>query len=155
MYTGIVCLVLFDARGTLTEPYWAAALLLAACMLGIKYIPALLHRPRQVSAFCEDVLHISTHASVVAVLPCANHLRYACALHCTCYVMQHRFLKCGPVLLMHTITSIWLVAAYAYGPRISELQTFIVAVVCPHALDTLAGVLTHIQKFTELYLMEI
>ena len=30
MYTGIVCLVLFDARGTLTEPYWTAVAVLAA-----------------------------------------------------------------------------------------------------------------------------
>jgi hypothetical protein len=155
MYTGIVCLVLFDARGALTEPYWTAVAVLAACMLAIKYLPAILHRPRQIQTFCEDVLHISTHASVVAVLPHANHLRYACALHSTCFILQHRFLKSGPPLLVHTVTALWLVAAYAYGPRVSELQTFIAAMVCPHALDVLTSVLTQVQKLTELFLMEV
>lgn len=155
MYTGIVCLVLFDARGALTEPYWTAAITLAICMLIIKYIPAILHRPRQIQTFCEDLLHISTHASVLAILPHANHLQYACALHSTCFILQHRFLKSGPMLLVHTITALWLIVAYAYGPRVSELQTFIAAMVCPHALDLLAGVLIQVQKLTELFLMEI
>lgn len=154
MYTGIVCLVLFDARGTLTEPYWIAVTVLAICMLGIKYIPTIFHRPRQIQTFCEDVLHISTHASVIAVIPYANQLRYACALHSTCYILQHRFLKGGPVLLVHTVTGLWLITAYAYGPRVSELQTFIAAMVCPHALDLLTNVLSHVQRFTELFLME-
>lgn len=154
MYTGIVCLVLFDARGALTEPYWIAVAALAVCMLSIKYLPGIFHRPRQIQIFCEDVLHLSTHASVIAVLPCANQLRYACALHSTCFVLQHRFLKSGPALLVHTITGLWLMAAYVYGPRVSELQTFIAAMVCPHALDLLTNVLTHVQRFTELFLME-
>ena len=155
MYTGLVCLVLFDARGAFAEPsYWVAAALLAACMLAIKYLPAIFHRPRQIQSFCEDVLHICTHASAIAVLPCANQLRYACALHSTCYILQHRFLKSGPVLLVHTIAGGLLLTAYAYGPRVSELQTFIAAMVCPHALDLLTGVLTHVQRFSTLFLME-
>jgi hypothetical protein len=154
MYTGIVCLVLFDARGTLTEPYWISVFVLALCMLAIKYLPTIFHRPRQIQAFCEDVLHISTHASVIALLPCANQLRYACALHSTCYILQHRFQKSGLTLLVHTVAGSWLLAAYVYGPRVSELQTFIAAMVCPHALDLLTGILTHIQRFTELFLME-
>ena len=154
MYTGLVCLVLFDARGTLTEPYWAAVLLLTASMLAIKYLPTIFHRPRQIQVFCEDVLHISTHAAVIATLPRTNQLRYACALHSTCHILQHRFLKSGPILLVHTVTGLWLLAAYIYGPRVSELQTFIAAMVCPHALELLTGVLTHVQRFSELFLME-
>jgi hypothetical protein len=154
MYTGLVCLVLFDARGALTEPYWAAVLLLTACMLAIKYLPSIFHRPRQIQVFCEDVLHISTHAAVIATLPRTNQLQYACALHSTCHILQHRFLKSGPTLLVHTVTGLWLLAAYIYGPRVSELQTFIAAMVCPHALELLTGVLTHVQRFCELFLME-
>jgi hypothetical protein len=155
MYTGIVCLVLFDARGTLTEPYWIGVCALALCMLIVKFIPSILHRPRQVQSFCEDVLHISTHASVISVLPQANSLQYACALHSTCFILQHRFVKAGPTLLVHSITALWLIAAYVYGPRVSDLQTFISAMVCPHALDILATVLTQVQKYTEMFLMDL
>ena len=155
MYTGIVCLVLFDARGRLTEPYGMAVCILAVIMLGIKHTPTVFHRQRQVDAFCEDLLYIYTHVLMIASIPDTNHLRYACGLQCTCFVLQHRFLKKGPAILVHTITALWLIAAYVYGPRVSELRTFIAAVVCPHALDLLAGVLIQVQKFTTLYIMEI
>jgi hypothetical protein len=155
MYTGIVCLVLFDARGNMTDQYEILAIALIILMMGMKYIPNIFHRPNRVELFCEDLLHISTHASCVAAFPLGhNNLRYACALHCTCFILQQRFLKHGNPVLVHTITFAWLICAYVYGPRVSELKTFIAAVACPHILDAIATLVVQIHKFAVLWLME-
>jgi hypothetical protein len=51
-------------------------------------------------------------------------------------------------VLIHTITVLTLAAAYAYGPRISDIRQFVVSAVAPHALEMLALVAVHLHKFT-------
>ena len=150
MYTGLVCLVLFDARGTTEFGYEIPCTCLVALVLCIKYIPVIFHRPQYVDEFCEDILHLGTHASLVAMLPKTNHLQYACMLHCMCFLLQHRFVGKTPVLV-HTITAIWLLAAYLQGPRVSELQTFISAIACPHLFEMAAVAVVQMQRFVVLY----
>lgn len=155
MYTGIVCLVLFDARGSavIEELCYYAVVVLALGLLAMKYMPGIFHRPTQIERLCEDLLHISTHASCVSALPAAQNLRYACALHCVCFLLQHRFLK-GGLTVVHTLAAVWLVCAYLYGPRVSELKPFILAVACPHVLDTASRALVHFKKCMVLYFMD-
>lgn len=156
MYTGLVCLVLFDARGDKApELYGHVVLLLAMILLALKHLPAILHRPHRIESFCEDLLHISSHASCVAMLPQGQtNLRYACCLHSACFLLQHRFIKGGKSIFLHTSAFICLACAYAHGPRVSELKTFIAAVVCPHILDAIASLVTHVHKFITMCLIE-
>ena len=156
MYTGLVCLVLFDARGSVDIADYSLPLasVLGILLLIVKYIPGILHRPHKVDNLCEDLLHMSTHASCVYVLPSAQNLQYACALHSICFLMQHRFLKPSAVIV-HTVTVLWLVYAYRDGPRVSELKTFILAVACPHILDIVSHTLVQTKKFTVLYLTDV
>ncbi len=122
-------------------------------MLGMKYLPGIFHRPTHIDRLCEDILHISTHASCISALPSTHNLRYACTLHCICFLLQHRFLKGGSPMV-HTLTAAWLLCAYFYGPRVSEIRPFIMAVACPHVLDTASRALVHLKKCIVLYLME-
>lgn len=163
MYTGLVCLTLFDARGTGEEGiwngyYWAATAALMLLLLGLKHTPAIFHRPRQVDVLCEDLLHLSVHASCVAALPPGHgHLRYACALHCTFFLLQGRILLPSATTSMmtaHSVMLMWLLYAHAYGPRVTEIQTFIAAVASPHTLDLAASVVVHLHRLTTLCLME-
>ena len=159
MYTGIVCLVLFDARGNKagieSDPWYLAAITaFTLLLLGLKHIPNILHRSRQVDTLCEDLLHISIHASCVAAMPPGHgHLRYACALHCVLYVLQHRILPIASPMV-HTAAIAWLICAYVYGPRVTELQTFIVAVACPHMLDIVAHMTVQAHRLATLFLIE-
>jgi len=158
MYTGLVCFVLFDARGEKTggveqEPwYWMAGAALMLLMLVLKHMPTILHRPKQIDMLCEDLLHISIHASCVAAMPPGHgHLRYACALHCALFLLQNRFL---PTPMTHLAAVAWLSCAYAYGPRVTDIQTFIAAVASPHTMDIIAGAAVQAHRLATLCLME-
>ena len=156
MYMGLVCVILFDARGDKApDMYGPATLAIAALILAMKHMPAILHRPHRIDSFCEDLLHISSHASCVAMLPPGhNHLRYACTLHSAYFLLQHRFLKGTRSVFLHTVALVWLACAYVYGPRVSELKIFIAAVVCPHVLDAAASLVTQIHRFLTVFLIE-
>lgn len=152
-YTGLACLVLFDARGSCGEAHPhlpAAALCAALVLLGLKYLPAILHRPQQlVDALCADVLCIAVHAAGVSLVtdPC---LRHGCSLHSACFVAQQRFVGRMPSLTagtaVHTLLALGLLAAYAYGPRIGDVRQFMLSAVCPHAFDLLAQIAAHAHR---------
>ena len=147
MYMGLVCLVLFDARGkSQPEIYDIAALSLALGMLLAQYVPT--YRPQLVDSFCEDMVHIVTHAASVYAIR-TPILHYACALHCTCFLLQSRL---KPSVFVHTITALWLAAAYVYGPRITDLRPFITAVAFPHVVDVAARTVVHLHKLIVLWI---
>ena len=148
MYMGAVCLVLFDARGSETVHYDAAALGLASLLMLVQYVPALLHRPQLVDGLCEDLLHIATHAAAVCTIA-SPVLRYACALHSTCFLLQNRL---KPSVFVHTVTAMWLAAAYMYGPRIVDLRPFITAVAFPHVVDVAARAVVHLHRLIVLWI---
>jgi hypothetical protein len=159
MYTAVVCLVLFDARGddallSTAVPIVAAAL--AVAMLAVRYMPLIFHRPQLVDHFCEDVLAISAHASCLSVLQSAE-LQYACALHSACYIMQHRFLdkQSVPAALVHTVTGALLLAAYLHCPRISDIKSFITAVASPHLVELFAKAMSYLHRLLVVWLTEI
>ena len=150
MYLGLVCLVLFDARGSETDAYGPVAALLAVLMFLTQYLPRILHRQHLIDALCEDLLHVTTHALCCSVVR-PPLLRYACALHGACFLLQHRL---PATIFVHTVTAACLVLAYIYGPRITELQPFIIAVACPHAVDVLARALVHLHRLLVLWAMD-
>ena len=124
MYMGAVCLVLFDARGSETVHYDAAALGLASLLMLVQYVPALLHRPQLVDGLCEDLLHIATHAAAVCTIA-SPVLRYACALHSTCFLLQNRLrpsvrLATCPVGVVRanssTLVATWAVEIQIFWP---------------------------------------
>ena len=146
MYTGLACLVLFDARGDAFESgsiYVIAAACLSVFLLCMAYIPHIFHRPALVDLFCADVLSIVVHSAGVSVFS-DPLLRHACALHSVCFCIQTRFISAKssvqPVLL-HTLLVLLLLAAYVYGPRITEIRQFMIGAVCPHVLELGARVL--------------
>jgi hypothetical protein len=150
MYTGLACLVLFDARGDIlsvdTLAYIALALQLfvAACA----YVPAIVHRPRLVDDMCADLITTATHAVGIAMIVSDSKLIYACALHSLCFLVQHRVLhKVQFPVLIHTITCLVLIAAYVHGPRINDIRQFVVSAVAPHALELAGSVMVHAHKF--------
>ena len=158
MYTALVCFALFDARGTieLVAPYQiAATALLATVLLGLRYVPSVIHRPQLVDAMCEDLLCVAAHG-ICALLVLDPILRYACVLHSTCHLLQYRFMGKPriPGTLVHTAAILWLAVAYAYGPRISDVKPFIVAVAYPNVMDLFARALTHAHRLAVLWVME-
>lgn len=155
MYTGLVCLVLFDARGKeegSIEAYGPAAAVLALAVLIAQYMPSQPRRPRLVDKFCEDLLHIAAHMAAAYMIRAHVLNYYACALHSTCFLLQTRL---KPSVFVHTITAMWLAAAFFYGPRISDLQIFITAVAFPHVVDIVACAVTHLHQLGVLWLMEM
>jgi hypothetical protein len=169
-YTGLACLVLFDARGPPAELscggggseylYIYLTLGVSALLLSLKYLPTILHRPQQlVDALCNDVLCVAAHAAFIAVVvdPC---LRHGCALHSACFILQQRFMGKMPLAtvlgrgggepLVHTTLILTLLAAYAYGPRISDVRQFMLSAVCPHALELLAQLLARVHRLAVL-----
>ena len=112
MYTGLACLVLFDARGLFFSDaaagvalgvgsqglppiyYMAATAFLSLFLLSLAYLPHIFHRPALVDAFCADVLSVTVHAACISVLS-DPLLRHACALHSACFCIQNRFLGGG------------------------------------------------------------
>ena len=156
MYTAIVCLVLFDARGDaqyLNAPIPIIAAALAVVMLAVRYMPTIFHRPQMVDCLCEDLLAITAHAACVSVVR-NKELQYACALHSACYIMQHRFLDKQPVLV-HTATGALLLASYLYCPRISDIKPFIIAVASPHIVELFAKCTAHIHGLSVSWLTEV
>jgi len=147
MYTAIVCLVLFDARGDdayLNTVMPAVAAVLAVVMLAVRYVPMIFHRPQLVDCLCEDLLAITAHAACLSVVP-NTELQYACALHSACYIMQHRFLDKQPVLV-HTVTGALLIAAFLYCPHISNIKFFIIAVASPHTVELFAKSMAYVHR---------
>ena len=156
MYTAVVCLVLFDARGDARYldplmPIIAAAL--AAVMLAVRYVPTIFHRPQMVDSFCEDLLAITAHAACVSVIQ-NTELQYACALHSACFIMQHRFLDRQPVLV-HTVTGALLLAAYLYCPRIPDIKPFIIAVASPHVVELVAKFMKYAHRLSVVWMTEV
>jgi hypothetical protein len=159
MYTGLACLVLFDARGVLPESamlYAVAALCISASLLCMTYVPRIFHRPALVDSFCADVLSITVHSACISVLS-DPLLRHACALHSVCFCVQKRFLKpknaIQPVLI-HTGLVFMLLTAYLHGPRITEIKQFVVGAVCPHVLELMADLLISFHGLTVTFLVE-
>lgn len=156
MYTALVCLVLFDSKGDavyLDTMVPAIASALAVLMLVVRYVPVIFHRPQMVDCFCEDVLAITAHAACLSLIQ-NTELRYACALHSACYIMQHRFLDKHSVLV-HTVTGALLLAAYVYCPRISEIKPFIVGVASPHVVELFAKSMAHVHRQLVVWLTEV
>lgn len=155
MYAALVCFVFFDARGDSTHldtmPGIAAAL--AVIMLAVRYVPTIFHRPQMVDCFCEDVLAITAHAACVSLIQ-NTELRYACALHSACYIMQHRFLDKHSVFV-HTVTGALLLTAYVYCPRISEIRPLIVSVTSPHVVELFAKSMAHVHRMLVFWLTEV
>ena len=158
-YTGLACLVLFDARGSSCEapPHLlAAALCTAVALIALKYAPAILHRPQQLmDALCADVLCLAVHAACVSLVVADPCLRHGCALHSVCFVLQQRFVGHMPSLtagtVVHTLLALVLLAAYAYGPRIGDVRQFMLSAVCPHAFDLLAQVAAHVHRLAVMW----
>ena len=159
MYTGLACLVLFDARGSLPESpilYVVLMLCISAFLLCMAYIPHIFHRPALVDSFCADVLSITVHSACISVLS-DPLLRHACAVHSVCFCIQKRFLNTKntiqPVLL-HTGLVLLLLAAYVYGPRITEIRQFMLGAVCPHVLELGASLLISLHGGLVTFWME-
>ncbi len=174
MYTGLACLVLFDARGLFFSDagvvlgvsgsqeglppiyYIGATAFLSLFLLSLAYLPHIFHRPALVDAFCADVLSVTVHAACISVLS-DPLLRHACALHSACFCIQNRFLPVGrgttttammmiqPALLVHTILALLLLSAYVYGPRLTEIKQFVVSAMCPHVLELGAKLLASLH----------
>jgi hypothetical protein len=162
MYTGLACLVLFDARGDVFESGSVVYAITAACLsvflLCLAYLPHIFHRPALVDLFCADVLSIVVHAAGISVLS-DPLLRHACALHSACFCIQTRFIGAKgtvvqPVLLLHTLLVLLLLAAYVYGPRITEIRQFMIGAVCPHVLDLGARALISLHGVLVTFWME-
>jgi hypothetical protein len=161
MYTGLACLVLFDARGDVFESgsiYVIAAACLSVFLLCMAYIPHIFHRPALVDLFCADVLSIVVHSAGVSVFS-DPLLRHACALHSVCFCIQTRFIGAKgtvvqPALLLHTLLVLLLLAAYVYGPRITEIRQFMIGAVCPHVLDLGARALISLHGVLVTFWME-
>ena len=157
-YTGIACLVLFDARGPEGENYphlLLGTLCVALLFLGLKYIPTIMHRPQQLmDAFCNDVLCIAAHVACISIVG-DPRLRHGCALHSVCFILQQRFVGRMPSLatgtVVHTTLTLLLLGAYAYGPRISDVRQFMLSAVCPHALELVAQFLTHLHRLAVIW----
>ena len=153
-YTGIACLVLFDARGAVESEHGAVYLTLTICtvmlLVALKFLPAILHRPQQlVDLLCGDMLCITAHAACISMIVDTS-LKHGCALHSTCFILQHRFIGRMPSLasgtVVHTVLILILLFAYTHGPRIPDVQRFMLSAVCPHALELIAQLLTHAHR---------
>jgi hypothetical protein len=153
-YTGLACFVLFDARGAVVVGsgfvYTCITVCAAALLLSLKFIPSIWFRPQQlVDIFCEDILCIISHAVCIGMI-LDPELRHGCALHSMCFVLQQRFMGRMPSLttetVVHTLSVLFLVAAYTHGPRITDVQRFMLSAVCPHALELLAQLLARVHR---------
>jgi hypothetical protein len=150
MYTGLACLVLFDARGSVPDATTFTSLVVCAAvlLLSLTYFPRILHRPVLVDALCADVLGIAVHCACIGVLS-DPLLRHACALHSACFCVQSRFMGAKKNItiqpILHTGLVLMLLVAYAFGPRITEIKPFMLGAVCPHVLELLAGLLIHLH----------
>ncbi len=154
-YTGLACLVLFDARGLPSDEvqhiYTALTLCTTIILLSLKYLPTIIHRPQQLmDELCNDTLCVTAHAACISTLVTEPCLRHGCALHSVCFILQQRFMGKMPTAatgtVVHTILILLLLAAYTHGPRISDVRQFMLSAVCPHALELLAQLLTNAHR---------
>ena len=159
MYSSLACLVLFDARGgegvSDGIPYVIIVICLSVFLLSLTYIPYIFHRPALVDRFCADVLSIVAHSACISILA-DPLLRHACALHSVCYCIQNRFIntKTIPPVLLHTLLVLLLLAAYVYGPRITEIRQFMIGAVCPHVLELGATLLINLHSVLVTFWLE-
>ena len=148
MYNCIACLVLFDARGDLLsfETLAGVAVALKLFLLCVSYLPMVLYRPRLVDDLCVDVIAFATQAAGIVMLVSDPRLLYACALHAMCFhVQQHSRRKAQHPVLVDTALALLLLAAYAYGPRITDIRQFVISAVAPIALDMCSTVLVQVH----------
>ena len=150
MYTGIVSFVLFDARGTLMQSHCLVALGIVLANIGLKYIPRIFHRPQLTDQMCQDLIHVSVHACGVSIIA-SPLLKYACSVHSACFLLESR---CNPSIFNQTIIALCLAAAYFYGPRITDVQTFITAVGMPHLLGVVGQGLVYVHQLLVFWLLE-
>ena len=155
-YTGLACLVLFDARGVVIEnplAYTMIAMGVAILLVSLKFIPSIFHRPQQlVDTLCGDLLCITAHGACISTIQ-DQSLRHACALHSICFITQQRFM--GRVsTVVHSTLLVILLTAYAHGPRISDVKQFMLSAVCPHALEILAQVLSHTHRVAVMWMAD-
>jgi hypothetical protein len=157
-YTGLACLVLFDARGPPSDEahhiYTALTLCTTIILLSLKYLPTIIHRPQQLmDELCNDILCVTAHAACISTLVTEPGLRHGCALHSACFILQQLFMGRIPTAatwtVVHTILVLLLLAAYTHGPWtpcISDVRQFMLSAVCPHALELLAQLLTNAHR---------
>ena len=160
MYIAAACLVLFDARGTLQDMgtvFWVTAAIQLA-LLTINYFPHILHRPQLVDALCADLIAFATNAAGICLLHKHPNLQYACVLHTVCFLVHHKYLgRCSTssAVLLHTVMVLILVAAYFQGPRVYDLQQFVVSAVWPHVLEAVVAALLMMHTVAVMYVSEI
>lgn len=56
--------------------------------------------------------------------------------------------------MLHTGLVLLLLAAYVYGPRITEIKQFMIGAVCPHVLDLGASLLIQLHSGLVTFWME-
>ena len=164
MYTGLVCLVLFDARGDGTVVlesamvYGAVSLCLSIFVLSVAYIPCIFNRPALVDSLCADMLSATVHTACIGMLT-DPLLRHACALNSVCFCIQNRFIRSKSAavqpILLHTILTLLLLLSYAYGPRITDVKHFVIGAACPHVLEFGANILTCLHGISVTFWLEI
>jgi hypothetical protein len=161
MYTGAACLVLFDARGGPVEmPYVCVlALIIQTLLIGISYMPAVFYRPRLVDALCADVLTFATHVAGIAICIREPVLQFACVLHTLCFCMEKRYLGQGSgpsyTMFIHTLMGMLLIAAYFYGPRVTDLYPFVIGAAWPHVMEMVAAIVIRTHKLAVTYITDV
>ena len=158
MYVAFACFVLFDARGRgewlnddhNIRTYTFVATIGAVALLALAYIPRVVYRPHLVDALCTDILAIVAHGVGAGLVGTHDRiLMHGCALHCACFILERRFLVSKqatvPPVLIHTVAFMLLAASYVYGPRITDIKSFVLASMYPHALEMLAYVLGQVH----------
>ena len=153
MFIPFACLVLFDARGVL--PDMKTVFLIAACMqiilLLMVYCPQIIHRPQLVDALCADLIMFAVSSILLIQLHRYSDLQYACVVHTICFQVQTKYLprlSASSYVFVHTLMVFLLLTAYIYGPRVTDLQTFVASAVWPHLLENVVQVLVVVHKIT-------
>ena len=161
MYTGLVCLVLFDARGDGSVEsvmfYGVFSTCLALVILAMTYIPYIFNRPVLVDSLCADLLSMTVHMACISMLS-DPYLRHACALNSLCFCIQNRFIGVKSTvqpILLHSILVSVLLFSYVYGPRITEVRHFVIGAACPHVLELGANVLVCLHGISVSFFSEV
>jgi hypothetical protein len=162
MYIGAACLVLFDARGGAVAPAMLSVLIgvtvFQMLLLAMSYIPVIFHRPREVDNLCADVLIFATHVTGISICFQDPVLQFACMLHTLCHCMEQRYLNRGSasyVVFLHTLTITILLGAYVYGPRVTDLYSFVIGAACPHVMDVVAALVIRTHKVVVAYIADV
>ena len=152
--TSVVCFVLLESLGEMhtIAPYypWVLAVL-ALAALSARYIPDIFHRPHTaIDSLCKDMLCLTAHCAC-ACLVHSPTLRYACALHSACYLLQFRF--AASFMILYIAMALCLVGAYMHGPRLLEVRDFIAAIAFPSAVELVAALMGHIHRLVVLWMV--